>query len=298
MLGRDKMGACGSLFWIALILVGCRGSACGGSQAAEDAYVADVEPDWSHTDEPAPSDDADAQWPGSTKDRGPRWARDLGPTPDCQWWPQVDDPCGRLELPKPGMPCEEEGQIRCTNEMAWARGPKERRYCFRPYFVLCEKDTSGALRWVLHHAEPVEGWLMEGYATPVCQENRRGAYICPEDLPLIGGAYLCEEWHVGPIACDGGPVYTCAFADELAEKGAAEHLLNWYKEVILPRCPGCANCLYAWPLQVCPDGVILCPEGHQWISVPGRCGVDEECNVSCVDPEKLSQEHWRCLMPP
>jgi len=264
------------------------------TDAAEDVGVAG-------TDTTTTPDIADADLPATT-DAQVLDAADveLGTPPTAVTW-ELADPVGVACLaevatatsdPRPGQPCNQEHELRCTLAGAYEKSIPNHTYCVKPYRVRCALTNEG-LRWLPETCNlPPEQCFHPDKNPPSCQENEKGAMCCPlsfygvpELKPLIGR--MCEPTSASS-SCGG--LFTmgrasCQFlqdplvSPQLEEEKIAASAIcgNW-----------CKDCKYWYPTESCkPVYQMYCPGGgvmgksfQVCVSLPGQ---EDRCAENCQD---------------
>ena len=145
----------------------------------------------------------------------------------------TDPLCLKDELPDPGQPCDNVGEVQCTN--AGAKISKTLlKYCFRPHSVVCEWDTGGMARWRVTACASIvpasnncrEPSCMIWGAEHVCQPT----VLDPQGAKISLGAqnykdiqasttWICPN-DIGWKHCGGPVVETCAKLADLKDLAA------------------------------------------------------------------------------
>ena len=286
-------------------LLTCNGQGCKGNEAGTAKNIANVtsedieELSSSYDEGTSSSDIIDSFEQGEDQPDFNTSRPDIPKfNPYLQCFPYVTPDACNIPLPEPDTPCENEGQIRCTNVGLRAYlAVKHSAVCLRPNYVRCERASDGELIWRLYPVDqtgyvPVEDYPLSGQGI-FCQENERGVAFCPSVIradteiyypPISSPLFLlCDTFARGQRHCRGyTAVHACLFGDEVKDPIAKKHFV----EPLIAKYPHIANCLYYWFDEICPfvgtcfwDGDM--PIGRQ----VGRCVWKEDCTVKCAEWE-------------
>jgi len=208
------------------------------------------------------------------------------------------DACN-IPLPEPDTPCDNEGQIRCTNVgLIPLLKVLDSATCLRPNYVRCERAEGGELLWKLHPVEQKyetygDNFQERKFQGTYCQENERGVAFCPwmirfegvRNDPYIGELFmtLCDPFAWRKQFCDTGAIRSCLFADEVQ----SERIRKAWVEPFLEKYPELGNCLFYWITEVCEyvrDCERAPDRGKRFV---GGCAWGPDCTVGC-DPSWVS----------
>ena len=270
------------------------------TDAVEDVGAADTDT----TATPDTADDiADADLPATT-DAQVEDAADveLGTPPTAVTW-ELADPVGAACLaevatatsdPRPGLPCSQEHELRCTLAGAYEKSIPDRTYCVKPYRVRCALTNQG-LRWQAETCNQPPAQCSDLKWNPTsCQENEKGATCCPLEFRTQwpnGGigkvATLCYQMDKSSLCWlpFTGARESCQFLADPLEQAQLEKE-KWEKSTLCGSW--CKDCKYWYTTEVCkPVYQMSCPGGgvmgksfQVCVSLPGQ---EDRCADNCQD---------------